>query len=192
MIPMSEVCIVAIRIDIQRLSVTYRIRRLTCDDTEEILALYLGNPMYYRYCPPPPTRESIVEDLLGLPPGKTPDDKYYLGYFSKNRLIAVIDLISGYPEAEIAFIGLFMMSEDFRGQGIGSSIIGELAAYLEAEGFSSIRLAVAKGNLQSESYWHKNHFVPTGMESVRDSYTAVVMERPLEGGTSSKGHRSNA
>lgn len=182
----------AIRIDIQRMSFTYRIRRLTCDDTEEILALYLGNPMYYRYCPPPPTRESVVEDLLGLPPGKTPDDKYYLGYFSNNRLIAVMDLISGYPEAEIAFIGLFMMSEDFRGQGIGSSIIGELAAYLEAEGFSSIRLAVAKGNLQSESFWHKNHFVPTGMESVRDSYTAVVMERPLEGGISSKGHRSNA
>jgi len=182
----------AIQIDITRLSGNCRIRRLTQADAEEILALCLGNPLYYRYCPPPPTRESVGEDILGLPPGKTPEDKYYLGYFSKNRLIAVMDLITGYPKAEIAFIGLFMMSEDFRGQGIGSSIIGELASYLEAEGFSSIRLAVAKGNPQSESFWRKNHFVPTGMESVRDLYTAVVMERTLEGGTSSKGHRSNA
>ena len=38
------------------------------------------------------------------------EDKYYLGFFAGDELVAVMDLILNYPKADIAFIGFFMMN----------------------------------------------------------------------------------
>lgn len=59
-------------------------RRLTKDNSEEIYGLCRGNPLYYSYCPPFVTRESIKEDFSVLPPGKELSDKYFLGWVSGN------------------------------------------------------------------------------------------------------------
>ncbi len=43
--------------------------------------------------------------MCALPLCKSMDDKYYIGYFENGCLIAVMDLIDGYPNAGTAFIG---------------------------------------------------------------------------------------
>lgn len=48
----------------------YRVKQLTEKDVEEIYQLCKENPLYYKYCPPLVTRESILEDLKVLPPKK--------------------------------------------------------------------------------------------------------------------------
>ena len=42
-----------------------------------------------------------------------------------------------------------------------------------------MRLGYIKGNQESERFWTKNNFIPTGIESETDYYTIVVMQRDL-------------
>lgn len=165
--------------DVKDLSSVYQVRRLTVQDMELIYELSIGNPLFYKYCPPYVTMEGIAEDMRALPPGNSARDKFYVGYFCENELIAIMDLIFSYPAKNIAWIGLFMMDQRHQNKGIGSKIIGECAVHLKHVGFEAIQLAIAKGNPQSEAFWKKNGFYKTGREVPKEGYTAVVMQRRL-------------
>lgn len=165
--------------DITKLSNIFAVRLLTEADIDIIYSLAVGNPLYYQHCPPFVPKESIAADQRALPPGMTYEDKYYIGFFRHAKLVAVMDLITGYPDSATAFIGFFMMDRTEQGNGIGSSIIAECCAYLGLLGYSDIRLGYAKGNPQSEAFWKKNGFTETGVESKQDAYTVVIMRREL-------------
>ena len=162
----------------QRLSTVYRISVLQESDIPTIFSLCQNNPKYYRHCPPAVSAESIRKDMHVLPEGKTLADKYYLGFWKDARLIAVLDLIWEYPDKETAFIGFFMMNMDVQGNGIGTKIIKEACSYLK-EHFSFIRLGYVKGNEQSEHFWIKNGFLPTGKITKTDTYDIVCMQKVL-------------
>ena len=165
--------------DVKDLSSTYHVRRLTAQDMDAIYELSIGNPLFYEYCPPYVTREGIAEDMRALPPGRHDRDKFYVGYFSGDELIAIMDLIFSYPAKSTAWIGLFMMDQRHQNRGIGSRIVEECAIHLKHLGFKFLQLAVAKGNPQSEAFWQKNGFYKTGREVPKEGYTAVVMQRTL-------------
>lgn len=165
--------------DVQALSKIYRVRRLTEEDADRIYALSAENPMFYQFCPPFVTRESILNDRKALPPRTSYDDKYYIGYFEKDELTAVMDLILGYPNDETAFIGLFMMKKQCQGKGIGSAVVEECFDFLSGIGYRFVRLGFARGNPQSEAFWKKNGFTQTGVEVDNGNYIMVVMERGI-------------
>ena len=167
------------KMEIQKLSVCYSVRRLDKDDVDSIYELSRRNKIFYQYHPPFVTKESILEDMEALPPNKTREDKYYLGYFQKDTLVAVMDLILGYPNEKVAFIGFFMMDTMFQGKGIGTELISECTNYLAQEGYEKIRLAIDKGNPQSEAFWTKIYFVKTGEEYPNEISTYLPMEREI-------------
>ena len=144
------------------LSSIFTVRRLQEKDTELIYKLCCKNKIFYQYHPPAPTREVILEDMAALPPGKDYKDKYYIGFFENGVLAAIMDLILGYPEKDIAYVGLFMVDVGYQKKSIGSKIITECAGCLRMSGFRSIRLAVDRGNPQSNAFWKKNGFLVTG------------------------------
>ncbi len=148
-------------------------------DVDAVLTLYRGNPLFFRHCPPPATRESVLRDMTALPPRKTPADKFYYGFLDTTGLAAVIDLILRYPDDSTAFIGLFMVAAERQGQGLGSALVQECFRALRERGFRFVRLAYAKGNPQSAAFWAKNGFAPVGLEVNEGNYTAVVLQREL-------------
>ena len=87
-------------------------------------------------------------------------------------MIAVMDLISDYPEEGCGFIGLFMMDVDYQNRGIGSYIIDNVLGYLKLSKFQKVRLGVDKGNLQSIHFGEKTDFMKSENEY-------IVMERLL-------------
>ena len=117
------------------LTTGYVLRPVTEAELPALLALCRSNPQYYRHCPPQPSLEGLARDLAALPPGKTAEDKYYLGYFDDARLIAALDLITGYPSPDTAFIGFFMLDASAQGCGLGSRLVSELFDGLAAQGF---------------------------------------------------------
>ena len=161
------------------LSEKYSVRPMTDADIPQMLSLCRGNPLYYQYCPPFVTAQSLAEDLRALPPKKTMDDKYFAGYFDGERLVALLDLILGFPDEHTAFIGFFMTAASVQRGGVGSAIIAQLCAFLKSQGFQSVRLGWIKGNRQSESFWHKNGFIETGVESVQERYTVTIAQKEL-------------
>ncbi len=94
---------------IETLSKTCRAKRLSEADLPAAYALCAGNPLYYFHMHSAPSVESLREDLTALPPGKSPQDKYFLGLYGSGGLLAILDLIDGYPGPDAAFIGFFMV-----------------------------------------------------------------------------------
>lgn len=164
---------------LEALSTQYQVRRLTEADVPDIYALCKGNPTYYRHMKCEPTYENITQDLTALPPNKTLADKYFLGYYRDRRLLAILDLVGGYPTRDTAFIGWFMVDKAAQGAGLGTALITELLAFLRAAHFHHVRLGYIKGNPESKAFWEKNHFLPTGIEAQTDDYTIIVLQRDL-------------
>lgn len=165
--------------DIQRLSGRFTVKELREEDIGKVLDLCSGNRLFYEYHPPFATRESILEDMSALPPGKERRDKYYVGYYEADFLVAVMDVILDYPHRGAGFVGFFMVDISYQGKNTGSSIIGEMADYLKRLGFEKIRLCIDEGNPQSESFWTKNNFQKTGERYPNDFSAYLAMERSL-------------
>lgn len=165
--------------DVSIFSSRFAVRVLTEADVDAVFALCVGNPLYYRHCSPAVTRASILEDMEALPPGKTKEDKYYVGYFDGDKLIAVMDFIHGTPKPDIAFIGFFMTDASTQGHGLGTAVIAELTACLTGLGYESIRLGWINGNPQSEHFWRKNGFQPILTTRNNGPYEVVIAEKKL-------------
>lgn len=157
----------------------YIVRCLSKSDIEEIFSLCSKNGLYYQYCPPFVTKEIIIADMNALPPNKDISDKYYVGYYNNNELIAVMDLIMKYPNEQTVFIGFFMTDVSVQNAGIGSRMIEELCDFLRSIGILSIRLGWVNGNPQAEHFWHKNGFAETGITYDTGNYTVVVAQKDL-------------
>ena len=72
--------------DFSILSTKYKVKKMGEEDAPIIFNLLSGNPLYFEYCPPKPSIESVLNDLRALPPGKSLIDKFYLGFFNDNQL----------------------------------------------------------------------------------------------------------
>lgn len=94
-------------IDITHLSGKYAVRRLMPEDVDTVCALCRRNTQYYQYCGSGrvATTEDIRQDMQVTPPHTAPEQKYYIGFFDGASLIAIMDLIRGYPDDDTAFIG---------------------------------------------------------------------------------------
>ena len=165
-------------IDISKLSKRYSVRILEEADIEMLVEICKQNTVFYEYTEARPTKENILDDMKATPSGITMDDKYYFGFFDDRELIAIMDLIDGYPKAEIAYIGFFMMNPQYQGKQIGTAIIDEVIDYLLSTGKTLVRLAIDKGNPQSTHFWKKNGFDVLSEADV-NGWTKLVAERKL-------------
>lgn len=161
--------------DINKFSNQYSVRFLKENDIDLVIGICSGNPLFYEYTIARPTKENLLEDMRLTPPGIDLKDKYYVGYFDNETLVAVLDLIDGWPSKEVAYIGFFMMNHSYQGKNIGSSIIKELSIYLKSLNVKYLRLAVDDGNPQSLHFWHKN-----GFELVKSVTTNEGIKHVLE------------
>ncbi|MDG3136382.1 GNAT family N-acetyltransferase [Streptococcus suis] len=164
---------------ISQFSNHYQVRKLADANLEPVLALYQTNPLYFEHFPPLPSLESLANDLVDCPPGKELSDKYFLGFWDKEQLVSILDLIDGYPTAEIAYIGLFMVDSRLAGQGLGSKIIAELLPQL-ASHFKKVRLGYVESNPKSSHFWSKVGFCPTGDVKEIAGKTIVITEHALD------------
>lgn len=165
--------------DVQAFSKRYKVRCLNETDVSYVFHLCQRNPQYYKHCPPFVTEGSIIQSMQALPPRKTIEDKYYVGFFEGSALIAVMDYIHQCPDKHTGFIGFFMLDPSIQGKGIGSLIIDEFCEFLAKEKMSAVRIGWVKENRQAEHFWHKNHFKKTGQTYETELYTVTLGERTL-------------
>lgn len=121
--------------DIRDLSESFKVRVLNDTDVDEVFGVYQSNPFYFQHMKIVPEKKTVLDDMKMLPRGKGMGDKFFLGFYREERLIAVMDLIFRYPNEKTAFIGLFMMERSHQGKGTGSKIIRETEKYLVRNDF---------------------------------------------------------
>ena len=166
------------RLDVQQFSKMFAVRKMYKKDAELIYAMTSKNLQYYEYCGRMNTLEDIYTDLVITPPGLERKDKYYVGFFEEEKLVAVMDLEDGFPDKVTAYIGFFMMNIEYQGKGIGTQLIAELFAYLKGVGFEKVQLGYDKGNPQSSHFWKKQKFQDI-REVQQDGGIIVAAERSL-------------
>lgn len=164
--------------DILKFSCRYDVRLLGDSDADDVLDLCLHNTQYYQYCGKQPSKELILNDLHMTPPGIETSSKYYVGFYDNTVLVAIMDLIDGYPSSDFGYIGFFMVNKRFQGNQIGSGIISEVCRYLKEVGITAVRLGVDKGNPQSTHFWKKNGFLVI-KEVEQNGWTILVAEKTL-------------
>lgn len=168
--------------NIKEVSNEYSVKKLTEDDLILCYNLMKTNPLYFEHCPPKLTKDTPKNDMYALPPNKTYEDKYYIGFFLEKELIAIADIILKYPNNETVFLGFFMVDQKYQGKNIGSKIINEIEKYFGLIGYSYIRLGYVQTNPQSKKFWEKNKYIPTGLTAKTDDYDIVIMEKRIKRG----------
>ena len=164
----------AAALNIETLSSEYAVRRITEADIADVYNLCNSNRRYYRSLNERPSRQRLTEVISELPESADKSQKHFVGFWDKEeKLIAVLDLITGYPEKTDAFIGWFMVDAAFQKQGIGSQLFADVRAAMKAQGFERLTLECPKMSEEALKFWQNQGFTEESAKS--DEKTAVLV-----------------
>jgi len=90
-----------------------------------------------------------------------------------------MDLITGYPEGDDAFIGWFMVDGDMQGKGVGSNIVADVRAAMKAAGYDYLSCICADINEDAIKFWEGQGFKATGETLEVDGYNAITLARSI-------------
>ena len=166
------------RIDIHKLSQKFTVRRLVEEDADMINEYCKKNQLYYQILNQKVSKESIINDMNITPLDIPISQKYYIGFFEKEKMIALMDLIDVYPDEKTAYIGFFMIEKELHNQGIGTQFITELSSVLSDFGFTHCRLGIDQNNSTGIHFWQKYDFHIINKVQREDS-VILVAEKEL-------------
>lgn len=166
--------------DVQALSSAFDVRPLDSEDLPEVFALARSNRVYYRYLGERPTKANLTALITRLPEGAEPKGKHFVGFFDdEGYLAAVMDLVCGWPSATEAFVGWFMVAADMQRQGIGSQLVADLRAALEAQGFRRVSLQLPERDVEGIAFWEAQGFSLTGERTEGKRGPIVTLAREI-------------
>ena len=164
----------------ETLSSQYSVKRITESDISAVYRLAKSNSKYYEYMNTVPTRESLTEIISDLPDGAQRNCKHFVGFYNDDDvLVAVMDLITGYPENDDAFIGWFMVDGAMQGRGVGSQIIADVRASMKAAGYDYLSLGCSSNNEEALAFWKNQGFRETGEQQAADGYTVIGLAKDI-------------
>ncbi len=167
-------------LDIRTLGTDYDVRRLTEADITDVYMLAKSNRRFYRALGVRPSRSRLTEIISDVPDGANETDKHFVGFYDERGfLVAVLDLICGYPERDDAFIGWFMVDADQQGRGIGSQIFADVRASMQAQGYDRLEVACPKASEGGMKFWAGQGFALCGKEYHNGDYDVVHLARAI-------------
>ena len=167
-------------LELEALSSQFRVRRITEKEISDVYGLCRANRRDYRIMETKPSLRGLTEVISEVPPGSAPECKHFVGFYdAEDRLAAILDLITGYPEEDDAFLGWFMVDAGRQGAGVGSQLFADLRAALRAQGYDHLSLAVAPENTEALAFWEKQGFALREKEMEWNGRTLSVMERGI-------------
>ncbi|MBQ6453926.1 MAG: GNAT family N-acetyltransferase [Coriobacteriales bacterium] len=173
-------------LDIQALGTDYDVRRITEADIADVYMLARANRRYYMHLRQRPSMARLTEVISDVPEGASDSGKYFVGFYGPDAdgngsqdLVAIMDLICGYPQPDEAFIGWFMVDVSMQGQGVGTQIFADVRAALAAQGFKRLELTTIKGNEEAMGFWKAQGFEEVGDGPSGDGYETIRMARDI-------------
>ena len=180
-------------LEIQAFSTQYDVRRITEADITDVYLLAKANRRFYEALHTRPTVEGLTEVISNLPEGAGAEGKHFVGFYAEEGaggagavggseagdLVAIMDLICGYPGEQDVFIGWFMVDADLQGQGIGSGIFADVRAALSAQGYTRVSLQCPQEHPEAVAFWQAQGFTTVGDVITSGEYPVIEMERAL-------------
>jgi len=143
-----------------------RLQEIAAGDVDAVQELIESDPGYTeRITGYPPGAADAQSLLMMRPEGLAQEAKVVLGVRDGDQLVAVVDLLRGYPNAHTGFIGLLEVHGAHQGKGVGRTAY-ELVERYVGENWPEIRimrLAVVDTNAAAATpFWVRQGFEATG------------------------------
>ena len=162
------------------------IDRQSSNDIERLQAVLEGAPGYSLAVEGKlPSPNAAIEVLDALPPGKSHSDKFVYEISRDVEAVGCMEMVRGYPEVDIAFIGLLLLRESSQGRGFGAQVLRLAEAIGMGWQCRALRIAVIDTNPGAFEFWKREGFIELLRKPAMDfAGQAIVMERALPGAKS--------
>ncbi|MBP1927183.1 GNAT superfamily N-acetyltransferase [Sedimentibacter acidaminivorans] len=149
--------------ELKNVLVEYIIKPITAENIEDVFHLMRGNKYFYSKTQNHEvTIEECLEDIDALPPRVAKEKKTFVALYDKDKCIAVIDFIEGFPKDDIGYLGLLMVDESIQGNGVGKNILTNIFKVARDKQFKIIELACYETNKKGFEFWSKMGFFEVG------------------------------
>lgn len=125
-----------------------------------------------------------VQGVFGdVPPGRTRKDILMFGVErADGALIGLLGTAPGYETASEWYIGLLLIREAARGDGVGTTVLREVVTLAKTSGAQTLKVAVLENNPGGLRFWQRHGFThfrdaPDGGDG--DGHDRVVLQRQL-------------
>jgi GNAT superfamily N-acetyltransferase len=145
-------------------TVTIRLLEGAPAEMRELQRVLEEAPAYaHRITGVPPGSADAQSLYTVLPDGKSYADKFVFAIDRESDMVGCADLIRGYPDPATAMLGLLLVSERYRREGIGSRAYALLERYIrDWRACDRVRIGVVRSNAEVIPFWTRLGFEPTG------------------------------
>lgn len=157
----------------------FKVKKLDESSIFEVFEICENNKKYYEnYLHENANIEETKTIFTDLPPNTTFSQKFVLGFYNNQKLLAFCDLILNYPNTQSAMIGLLMVDQNFQGQGIGKNIVKKILEVLKLKSIKFCEIGVIDNNIEGLAFWQKMGF-DSYSQKTQDKLTFIKMRKKL-------------
>lgn len=106
-----------------------------------------------------PDAAYIRDFFTATPPDLGPECLIHLGVMEGPAMVGMLCIAEGYEYPDDWWIGLMLLDPAFRGQRIGSRVMGLVKGRAKDCGVNMIKLAVLEANPRGLKFWRREGFV---------------------------------
>ena len=107
----------------------------------------------------PPEAAEAQSLFVGLPEGRTYDDKFTGGISVADELVGIIDAIRDHPVPDDWALGLLLFVPERRSDGLGREVYEGFEGWAATLGANAVRLVVQDQNRRARAFWERLGFV---------------------------------
>jgi len=160
-------------IPLQKYLNNYEIKSVTPETFPQIFSVYESNQAFFMLVNgKKATPENSIGDITAIPPNCTTAQKLFVGIWRDDEPIAVLDVITDFPDKQSIWIGLLLIHGDLHGKHIGKKITDALYTSVHDCGYQSIKLGVVENNEKAIAFWTKQ-----GFEYSKKSENIIIMNK---------------
>jgi len=141
----------------------YEIVPITEDNYNDVLEVYETNQDFFLLTEGKRAELSdILSGITAVPEGFNLSDKHFVGIWRDGSIVAVLDLLVGFPDPNCVLIGLLLVHGGLKGRGIGTEIAKSILRASESICRNEVRLGVIDKNTRGIDFWTKMGFEQVG------------------------------
>ena len=100
--------------------------------------------------------------LESRPPSVDLARKHVIGFERSGEIVAVVDLLEGFPGDAEWYVGLLLLAPGERARGFGTAVWNTTEAWIRAAGGRQLRLIVQEQNPAAAHFWRSVGFTANG------------------------------
>ena len=135
------------------------VEQITTDNFEKYEEIFYCNKEYYVLTDgQAATKETIIETIEYRPNDFPKENVYNIGVSYDGKPVCALFALYGYPDEQTFYIGLFLMNEEFKKQGIGTMVIKVLFDSFSNTVIKKFCLSVQDNNISGCRFWNNLGF----------------------------------